>query len=395
MGIQGLWPLLDAKPVPNVLDYLKKKWIGIDVPMMLTVRWMRGETNVETLTEGFVQQYREWMQSENAPAAIIYVFDGTHGNPLKKAEHLRRNAARRQAQENIQAQRALLKLATSGDSTESTQTALVNTEISNSSARKLRDEHLCLVFDEVTNEPKMVLDVAGLQSDLTKRRAHQRFTAAEEAAAANTADDKVSTKSTPPAEVYLALMHAFENASIPYAISPDEAEHLLAAMNSRKEIDVMLTGDSDAIPFGGQVILRNFSPDGCGKNPNEVVIAEHFLAKRGLTRAQMVDVCIMTGCDFTVQRGLPGVGCKTAIKHILRYGTIENFLESPEGRIVQFTLQNKYVTTIRDSFDYQAARDIFLNDAIVPAQTNEAFNELFAAREALENENDAKRSRQS
>lgn len=364
MGIEGLWKLLEPKCEPNVLEFLKGKWLGIDVPMALVPRWMRGENNVESLTDAFVRQHSEWMKSENAPAAIVYVFDGTHGNPLKHAEHLRRNTARQQAQENIVAQRDLLHAAKSGNSGDGTSTTI---QTSNSAAAKLRDAHTCLVFDEIANEARVVLNVASLEADLASRKSHQRFAASAE-----------DTKTTPPAEVYKALMAAFDENDIPYAISPDEAEHLLAAMNMRGEIDVMLTGDSDAIPFGGQVILRNFSPEGYGKNPNEVVVAADFLSKHGLTRAQVVDMCILAGSDFTVQRGLPGVGCVTAMKHIKTFHTIENFLSSAPGLACQFALQNKHGTTIAKSFDFAAARGIFLNDSIVPAIQSESFSELFS-----------------
>lgn len=394
MGIEGAWKELRPTFVEDVLEFLKIKWIGIDVPMALTVRWMRGENNVDNLIDGFVKQYREWMASKNAPGAIIYVFDGTHGNPLKKAEHLRRNAARRQAQENIVAQRTLLKDAKSGlaTTTESTSSPSI-IKTTNSSAAKLRDAHTCLVFDEETKEARVVLNVASLEADLASRKTHQRFLADEQAAAAAAAannEEEVQVpavvKSTPPAEVYRALMDAFTREGIPFAVSPDEAEHLLAAMNNRGEIDVMLTGDSDAIPFGGKVILRNFSPDAVGKNPNEVVVAADFLAKHNLTRAQVVDACIMAGSDFTVQRGLPGIGFLTAIKHIKKFGSIEHFLQSPAGLTCQFSLQNKYNTTVAESFDFQAARDIFLNDSIVPAIQSDAYTELYLAREVLESE---------
>jgi 5'-3' exonuclease len=392
MGIEGLWKELGATFVEDVLGFLKTKWIGIDVPMALTVRWMRGENDVESLVQGFVQQYREWMSSQNAPGAVIYVFDGTHGNPLKHAEHLRRNAARRQAQENITAQRDLLKAAQSGITAPAElapASTIIGTLIktTNSAAAKLRDAHTCLVFDEETKEARVVLNVASLEADLASRKTHQRFVADEAAAVAAEAEASNTlpvVKSTPPAEVYRALMDAFKEEGIPFAVSPDEAEHLLAAMNSRGEIDVMLTGDSDAIPFGGKVILRNFSPENHGKNPNEVVIADEFFTKHNLTRAQVVDACIMAGSDFTVQRGLPGVGFVTAMKHMKKYGTIENFLASPPGLACKFSLQNKHKTTVAESFDYQAARDIFLNDSIVPAMQNDAFSDLYSVRAALE-----------
>ena len=372
MGVSGLWSLYEEAALPPTNDIVAllhdKQWrLGVDVPVMVRARWAcrqpNGAADVADVVDAIVQQY--FSLTQNGVRSIMYVFDNNvQYNPLKLDERERRTAARKRQQDNHGARQAVLDLIESNSSAE------IPDELKRVGVvNKLLSEHTTVVVSE-TEPPRLHTDLAAVAQairlkhrivDLGDNNTNDTYEppAKRTAVVVDNEDDK------PPPELYTRLMKAFDDHGIHYEISADEAEHLLAAKTQRGELDVIVTNDSDALLFGGTRVLRNFCPYALAERKpraNQIVELQSVLARCELTRAELVDVAIMAGCDFTQSRGLPRFGVKTALKAMraLPAGTrnIENILATPAGRVARAKLAEQNLV-----FDFMAARAMFMSNA--------------------------------
>jgi len=99
-------------------------------------------------------------------------------------------------------------------------------------------------------------------------------------------------------------------------------------------------------------IVRNLTISGRRKVPGkqlyrdvktELIDSKTMLESLGVTREQLVDVCIMIGTDFNA--GVNGIGPKKGLKLIQKYGTLEKVMDD----------------TDIDIPEYEDVREIFLN----------------------------------
>ncbi|KAJ2881121.1 hypothetical protein IWW38_005839, partial [Coemansia aciculifera] len=124
-----------------------------------------------------------------------------------------------------------------------------------------------------------------------------------------------------------------------------ESEALCAALVRHGIADVACSEDLDVLAFGGQRLLRGFYTPG---EEMMLIDADVAMAELGLSRNAFVDLCILCGTDFSAT--LEKVGPITALRLVRRFGSIEGILESSSG------------IRPRDGFQFQVARDVFLQD---------------------------------
>lgn len=105
---------------------------------------------------------------------------------------------------------------------------------------------------------------------------------------------------------------------ISYMVSPCgfEAEHVCAALTTKKIVDFVFTNDSDALTFGASDVLR--------KNMIKKKVAKYshyslsdVLSSLKLTYPEFVKVCVVLGCDFA--KKTKGIGMLTVLK---KYQTV-------------------------------------------------------------------------
>jgi flap endonuclease-1 len=138
----------------------------------------------------------------------------------------------------------------------------------------------------------------------------------------------------------------FELMGIPYIVADCEAEILCARMTKHGYADACLSEDTDILPNGGKIFLRNLNNNYITKyNFNDI------LHELGMTYDMFVDMCILCGCDYT--NTIKGIGPVNAYNLIHKYNNIEN--------IIQYELprNNKYKI---NNFKYINARNIFKNN---------------------------------
>jgi DNA excision repair protein ERCC-5 len=90
---------------------------------------------------------------------------------------------------------------------------------------------------------------------------------------------------------------------VPYVVAPAEAEAQCCMLEQLGLVDGIVTEDSDAFVFGGQVVYKNIFDD---QKYVEVYHAKDAVAEMNLTRDSMVALAMLLGGDYT--EGVKGVG---------------------------------------------------------------------------------------
>ena len=154
-----------------------------------------------------------------------------------------------------------------------------------------------------------------------------------------------------------AVIDALDAHGVAFVYARGEGEQLGAQMLRNGEIDVLVTDDGDALPFGATVIMRDLFRE--SKTAEQTVALADVLSSLQISMEQFVDMAIMCGCDFTEARGLPGVGPVSALKIVREHHTIERYLASPAGVAKLAKLASSNPDFSLDKFQFAEARAVF------------------------------------
>ena len=139
---------------------------------------------------------------------------------------------------------------------------------------------------------------------------------------------------------------------IPVVFAPSDGEAQGAYMCAKGDVWASASQDFDSLLFGAPKLVRNMTITGRRKVPGkdlyrdvktEIIESKEFLEELGITREQLVDVCILMGTDFNT--GISGIGPKKGLKLIKDHGDLEGALAHLGQEIPE----------------YQEVREIFLN----------------------------------
>jgi flap endonuclease-1 len=145
---------------------------------------------------------------------------------------------------------------------------------------------------------------------------------------------------------------------VPWIQAPSEGEAQAAYLTQKADADYCASQDYDSLLFGAMSLIRNVTISGRRKVPRkniyvevvpEIIKLDHVLKELDITREQLIDVAILVGTDFNPD-GVKGIGPKTALKLIKKYGSIEE--DIPELENVKFPAEPKRI------------REIFLNPKV-------------------------------
>ncbi len=127
---------------------------------------------------------------------------------------------------------------------------------------------------------------------------------------------------------------------IPWVQAPSEGEAQASYMSKTGVVDAVISQDYDCLLFGGKRILRNFTIygkrkiSGTGKFINispEIIDLQETLEYNKITQNQLIDIGILVGTDFN--QGIRGIGAKTALNLIKKYGNISEVLKFKDKSI--------------------------------------------------------------
>ncbi len=198
------------------------------------------------------------------------------------------------------------------------------------STRLIQDYEIKLVFVFDGKPPKQK------EQEIIKRREHREkalteYKQALEKGDFTTAWSKavMTSRLTKPlledAKRLLSLL------GIPFMQTLSEAEAQTAFMAKRGDVWAASSKDYDSLLFGAPRLLRYLTIYGCEFYPSkgmskplkpELMEPEKILAHHDITHQQLIDIAILIGTDFN--KGVKGIGLKTALKLVREYESIEN-----------------------------------------------------------------------
>ena len=118
---------------------------------------------------------------------------------------------------------------------------------------------------------------------------------------------------------------------VPYVQAPSEAEAQAAYIATKGDVWAVSSKDYDSLLFGTPRLLRYLTIYGREFLPSkgisrplkpELINLDKLLFYHNLTREQLVDLAILIGTDFN--KGIKGIGPKTALKLVKIHGRLEN-----------------------------------------------------------------------
>ena len=107
---------------------------------------------------------------------------------------------------------------------------------------------------------------------------------------------------------------------VPFIVAPTEAEAQCAQLERAGLVDGTVTEDSDALLFGARHVYRRlFDP----KRDVEVFVMDDIERELALSRAQLIDLALLLGSDYT--DGVHGVGIVNAMEIIKAFDSLDEF----------------------------------------------------------------------
>jgi len=128
--------------------------------------------------------------------------------------------------------------------------------------------------------------------------------------------------------------HLLRLMGVPWVQAPSEGEAQAAYLAKRGDADFCASQDYDSLLFGAPRLVRNVAITGRRKLPRqkayvqvlpETVELDKVMKDLAITHEQLVDIGILVGTDYNPD-GVKGVGPKTAVELIRKYGSLENLL---------------------------------------------------------------------
>lgn len=117
------------------------------------------------------------------------------------------------------------------------------------------------------------------------------------------------------ADIRKRALEMFTAHDIKFIIADDEGEAECAKLARNGQVDFVFTDDSDALPLGTPLVVRNALFDTLD-DAVCIVKTKTILEKLKLSSTELINLCILVGTDFN-QGGIKGLGCKKSYKKII------------------------------------------------------------------------------
>ncbi|KAK1940559.1 Exonuclease 1 [Phytophthora citrophthora] len=128
-------------------------------------------------------------------------------------------------------------------------------------------------------------------------------------------------------EMVMRLIATLRRMDVTFYVAPYEADAQLAFFSKQKIVDVVISEDSDCVPYGVKTALLKLQPDGWGTELKRRSLgANEELSFVGWTEEMFIQLCVLAGCDYC--RSVPGVGIMTAYKLVNQYKTPTKILKA-------------------------------------------------------------------
>ncbi|NHI94252.1 MAG: flap endonuclease-1 [Candidatus Lokiarchaeota archaeon] len=134
--------------------------------------------------------------------------------------------------------------------------------------------------------------------------------------------------------------HLLHLMGVPIVEAISEGEAQAAYMTNLEKVWASSSQDWDSLLFGSQRLIRNLTITGIRRTAKgiikilpEMVELKSVFKSLGLTREQLIDIGILVGNDYN--EGIKGIGPKNALKYLVEYKSIENFLDKYTSSLIK------------------------------------------------------------
>ncbi|XP_062095463.1 exonuclease 1 isoform X2 [Humulus lupulus] len=122
------------------------------------------------------------------------------------------------------------------------------------------------------------------------------------------------------------LIQVLKQENISYVVAPYEADAQMTFLAVSKQVDAVITEDSDLIPFGCPRIIFKMDKFGQAVQFQHSMLQQNKdLSFAGFTKQMILEMCILSGCDYL--QSLPGMGLKRAHALIKRFTTYDQVIK--------------------------------------------------------------------
>ncbi|AET42633.1 flap endonuclease-1 [Emiliania huxleyi virus 202] len=142
---------------------------------------------------------------------------------------------------------------------------------------------------------------------------------------------------------------------IPVVQAPCEAEATCAAYVKAGKAYATATEDMDSLTFGSTHVIRHINSTDQKKQPTVEYSLPNILNDMGITMDQFIEICILSGCDYT--KTIKGIGPTRAYQLIQEHSTIENVLDVLKKKHGE----EQFVTMVPEYYPIEAVRELFNN----------------------------------
>jgi flap endonuclease-1 len=186
------------------------------------------------------------------------------------------------------------------------------------------------VFDGVPHDLKM--DTL-MERRARREKAQKEWEDAKEEGDIKKAFSKAQQTSRMTKDIQESSRLLLKYLGMPVVDAPSDGEGQGAYMSRKGDVWASASQDFDSILFGAPTLVRNMTITGRRKVPGrdqyrdvkiELIESDKFLSEIGVTREQLVDVCILMGTDFN--QGISGIGPKKGLKLIKAHNDLEGVM---------------------------------------------------------------------
>lgn len=126
--------------------------------------------------------------------------------------------------------------------------------------------------------------------------------------------------------VAYGLIQVLKQENVGYIVAPYEADAQMTFLAVSKQVDVVITEDSDLIAFGCPRVIYKMDKFGQGVEFRYSMLEKNKdLNLIGFTKQMILEMCILSGCDYL--QSLPGMGLKKAHALMKKFKTFDQVIK--------------------------------------------------------------------
>ena len=215
-----------------------------------------------------------------------------------------------------------------------------------------------------------------------RKKATAEWEEAREAGDMKKAFSKAQQTSRMTPEIRQSSKDLIRAMGLPIVDAPSDGEAQAAYMCSAGSVYAAASQDFDSLLFGAPTLVRNMTITGRRKIPGkdmykdvktELIDSKEFLETLGITREQLVDMCILMGTDFNP--GISGIGPKKGLKLVKDNGDLEHILPKIGKEIPHYEDIREIFLGGEHADGYQTKPEPVDREAVLELMTSYDFSE--------------------